>query len=233
MNKLIRAFLPPALAGLLIASIFALPQRYEMSTPSISGDFPLEYELAGWHGVKRQESEAERKILAADTRFSKAQYTLLKRVPWESDSPPVEISIVFSGRELNNSIHRPEVCLPSQGHLNLQGQESELELANGESIQLTRLSSHRPLQNQKISQLRYIHYYLFVGDGVMTHTHLNRNLRDILDRCLQGKVQSWAYFQAGTWWSPELGISEEDADRRLRKLIAELLPRQIDWKKMK
>lgn len=233
MKKHLSAFLPAALLGVLLACIWLLPEQQQLVTPSISGDLPTGYELSGWDGIKVQESEAERKILAADTRFSKARYTRLQRVPWEQPTPAVEVSIVFSGREMNNSIHRPEVCLPCQGHLNVQGEESTLELTNGNTIKMTRLSSRRPTQNQSCPHQRFIHYYLFIGHGTIDHTHLGRNIQDIADRLLFGKVQSWAYFQAGTWWAPELGISEEEADNRLRKLISELLPRQIDWEKVK
>ncbi|MBR5890330.1 MAG: exosortase-associated EpsI family protein [Akkermansia sp.] len=233
MKKHLSAFLPAALLGLLLACIYFLPKHQGLATPSISGDLPLGYSLPGWDGVKVQESEAERKILASDTKFSKAKYTLQKRVPWEQSTPAVEVSIVYSGQEMNNSIHRPEVCLPSQGHLNVQGTESKLTLQNGKEIKLTRLSSKLPIQNKDCPHLQFIHYYLFIGNGTINHTHLGRNIQDIMDRLISGKVQSWAYFQAGTHWAPELGLSEKDADARLRKLISELLPRQIDWEQVK
>jgi hypothetical protein len=98
---------------------------------------------------------------------------------------------------------------------------------------MTRLSSKLPIQNERCPHLRFIHYYLFIGHGTINHTHLGRNIQDIADRLLFGRVQSWAYFQTGTYWAPELGISEEEADGRLRKLISELLPRQIDWEQVK
>ena len=94
MKKNLTAFLPAALLGILLACIGLLPKQQGLVTPSISADLPLEYELSGWDGVKVQESDAERKILAADTRFSKAKYTLLQRVPWERPTPAVEVSIV-------------------------------------------------------------------------------------------------------------------------------------------
>ena len=51
---------------------------------------------------------------------------------WEKALPPVEISIVYSGADMNSSIHRPERCLPSQGHLNLRGSTSEITLADAD-----------------------------------------------------------------------------------------------------
>ena len=122
MKRTSLAFLPAMLLSLLLAGIFLLPENPELASPSISDILPEGHTLEGWNGYKVQESEAERKILAADTRFSKARYTPVKRVPWEEQKPAVEVSIVFSGQEMNNSIHRPEVCLPAQGHINVQGQ---------------------------------------------------------------------------------------------------------------
>ena len=232
MKRLFKAFLPVIVAAGILAYPMVTSQQPTRVESSISPDMPVGLELTGWRGKKTQESDLERKILAEDTRFSKAVYTQLPRVPWERESPPVQVSIVYSGNDLNNSIHRPEVCLPAQGHLNVQGTESSLQLRNGKSILLTRLSSSTPVpQNPKL-RLQHIHYYVFVGGNTLLHTHIARNLQDIAYR-LQGKVQSWAYFQAGTYWAPELGISEEDADGRLRKLISELLPRQIDWEQVK
>ncbi len=232
MKRTSLAFLPAMLLSLLLAGIFLLPENPELASPSISDILPEGHTLEGWNGYKVQESEAERKILAADTRFSKARYTSVKRVPWEEQKPAVEVSIVFSGQEMNNSIHRPEVCLPAQGHINVQGQVSELQLADGRTLKMTRLSSKLPTRQERRIDLHYIHYYLFIGNGAMAHSHMGRNIQDILDRCIQGKVQSWAYFQAGTCWAPEIGVTEEEADKRLRKLISELLPGQIKWDEM-
>ena len=38
--------------------------------------------------------------------------------------------------------------------------------------------------------------------------------------------------QAGTCWAPALGITEEEADQKIRNLISELLPGQVDWQKL-
>lgn len=229
MKKLVRALIAPALAAAILGCVFLLPKHDEMMESCISPDLPLESTLPGWWGIKVQESEKERSILAADTRFSKGQYTQPLRVPWERKKPAVEVSIVYSGQDMNNSIHRPERCLPAQGHMNLQGSESELTLANGRKLHLTRLTSRIPMPGNKNLRLNFIHYYVFFGHDSVSHTHLGRTLQDLIDRVVLGRVQRWAYFQAGTCWAPEIGISEQEADERLRKLISQLLPGQVDW----
>lgn len=233
MRHLLKAFLPPIVTILILSCVWILPKQSELLESRLKPDMPLGHSLPGWKGVKTQESERERQILAADTRFSKARYIQLPRVPWEKQAPAVDVSIVYSGQDMNNSIHRPERCLPSQGHLDVRGRESEITLADGSVVKFTRLSSRVPMPEQKGTRIHFIHYYLFVGNKSIHHSHMARNLQDILDRIVIGQVQQWAYFQAGTCWGPEINVTEEDADRRLRKLISELLPGLINWESIK
>jgi hypothetical protein len=174
----------------------------------------------------------ERSSLAADTRFSKAQYTQPRRVFWEQEKPPVEVSIVYSGSDMNSSIHRPERCLPSQGHINLKTRADEITLADGRRIAVTRLTSQVPVPGEKKIVLNFVNYYVFIGHGTMRHTHIGRTLQDMYDRVAKGYVQRWAYFQASSYWAPELNLSEEETDKRVRSLISELLPGQINWEEM-
>ena len=229
----LHAWLPPVLLALLLSAVFILPRQEELMESSISPDLPINYDLAGWQGKKIQESEVERISLAADTRFSKAQYTQARRVFWEQEKPPVEVSIVYSGSDMNSSIHRPERCLPSQGHVNLQTSASEITQTDGRTISLTRLTSRVPLPHRADGlTLNFVSYYVFIGHGTMRHTHLGRTLQDMYDRVAKGYVQRWAYFQANSYWAPELNLTEEDTDNRVRALISELLPTQINWDEM-
>jgi hypothetical protein len=233
MKQLLRAWLPPTLLALLLSSVFIMPRQEKLMESSISPDLPLSFELPGWQGTRIQESEVERTSLAADTRFSKAQYTQPRRVFWEKEKPPVEVSIVYSGSDMNSSIHRPERCLPSQGHVNLQTNSSEIPLADGRTLTFTRLTSRVPLPNREDGlTLNFISYYVFIGHGTMHHTHLGRTLQDMYDRVTRGYVQRWAYFQANSYWAPELNLTEEETDKRVRTLISELLPKQINWSEM-
>ena len=231
-SGIIKAIVPPAVLALQLSMVLILPRHEELVESSISPDLPLDYDLPGWRGTKIQESEKERSVLAADTRFSKAHYIQPPRVPWEKSTPPIEISIVYSGNDMNSSIHRPERCLPAQGHVNLEVHSDTITLADGRTIAVSRLTSQVPLNDQKRGFLNFIHYYVFIGHGSMHHTHLGRTMQDIYDRIVLGQVQRWAYFQAGTCWAPALGITEEEADQKIRNLISELLPGQVDWQKL-
>lgn len=230
ISKLLRALLPPVLVAVILSSVFILPREESLVESSISPDLPLGTDLSGWQGSKIQESEHERRVLAEDTRFSKATYSRISRVPWEKSLPPVEISIVYSGADMNSSIHRPERCLPSQGHLNLRGSSDEITLADGRKLGITRLTSQVQLPDKQT--INFINYYVFIGHGTIHHSHLGRTAQDIYDRVAKGYVQRWAYFQAGSYWAPELGITEDEADKHIRALISDLLPGQINWQEM-
>lgn len=228
-----RALLPPVVLAVLLGCVFILPRHEKLAESSISPDLPLGFDLPGWRGTKIQESEVERTSLAADTRFSKAQYTERHNDLWGTQKPPVEVSIVYSGNDMNSSIHRPERCLPSQGHINLQTGSDKITLADGRHISVTRLTSQIPLPNRKDDlTLQFVSYYVFIGHGTMRHTHIGRTLQDMYDRVAKGYVQRWAYLQVNSYWAPELGITEEETDKRVRTVISELLPGQINWDEM-
>ena len=232
MLKIISALAPAFVLGIILSMSFFIPEKAELQASSMSMELPLRFDLPDWYGVRKQESPGERKGLAPDTLFSKADYRLLYNKDWKKQMPDVHVSLVFSGNDMNQSIHRPEMCLPSQGHLDLQTSDIFLTLKNGKKIAFSRLTSHRPAPNIPDKKLHFIHYYTFVGKGNIVHSHTQRAIYDILDRSLKGKVQRWAYCQVGTYWSPHLNITEEDAEKLIQKLICELLPEIINWEEI-
>lgn len=232
MRKVLSALAPAFVLGIILSLTCLIPEKAELQPSSISIELPLRFDLSGWYGTRRQESPAERRILAPDTLFSKADYRLLYSDEWDIQMPDVHVSLVFSGNDMNQSIHRPEMCLPGQGHLNLLGTDTNLTLNNGKEVKFTRLTSFRRNDDLPDKKLHYIHYYTFVGKGNIRHSHMQRTICDILDRTLKGKVQRWAYCQIGTYWSQHLGITQEDADRLIQKLICQLLPEIINWEEI-
>lgn len=227
------AMLPPLLLAALLSIIFLLPKHDSLVEASISPDMPLHYALPGWLGTKLQESELERQSLAADTRFSKAAYTKLRVTLTEPRGPQIVASIVFSGNDMNASIHRPERCLPSQGHVDLRGSKADITLSDGRTLTFTRLTSRTPHHIAGKPALQHINYYVFVGHDSIISSHLGRTLQDMSDRVLHGYVQRWAYYQVGTYWGGESGISEELADTQLRMLISQLTPKLLKDGSMK
>lgn len=227
-RRLLTALLPPALLATIFCLLLLVPMQPELQPAAISPDLPVNYDLEGWYGIRTQESEDEREALAADTRFSKAAYLKLRLGPDEPRGPQLTVSIVFSGNDMNASIHRPERCLPAQGHLGLYGDNATLTLADGRSVTFRRLVSHTPDKNGD-GGLQHINYYIFIGADSLRHSHFSRTFKDMYDRVAKGRTQRWAYFQAGAYWGGKSGISEQLAESQLRALISQLLPRLINW----
>lgn len=231
----------PALVLVAMSGIYLLPEPGDFLPSAISPDLPVGSELEGWHGTACQESEIERNTLAADTRFSKANYTrdflpvtIGGNLLTGGGTPlPCMVSIVFSGSDMNNSIHRPERCLPAQGHIDLQSSAHTMELADGHLLPVTRLTTRTPLPEGRKGHLQHIHYYAFIGASQVTASHLKRTLYDMRDRILQGRVQRWAYIQCSTYYGDLIGVSEREADNQLQSLMRALLPGLVDWKRVK
>lgn len=243
-DSIVRIAIPPIILGLLLSIIYLLPLDVNLLPSAISPELPYGAELDGWYGEKTQESERERSILAADTVFSKAiyrqcrpstpaDYTFLSGADRDSGlikfGPEISVSIVYSGSDMNNSIHRPERCLPAQGHQDLRSSTQEFELKNGRRISFTRISSFTLPEKKTDPPLQHIHYYVFVGSNRVCHSHLSRVLYDIWDRVAVGQPQRWAYLQIGSYWGGNSNITEEESDAALQRLITELADRQIDW----
>lgn len=226
MKHILRAIIPAILFVAALLILDRLVSSPNILPPSIKQELPTGFRLDGWYGVRTQESQMERRLLAADTKFSKAIYRQ-DYVPFgEKELPQINVSVIFSGAEMNNSIHRPEWCLPSQGHLDLQYSAKSIKMSNGKEYTFSRLATYtvHPKTSQKV---HHIHYYIFVSHSHVTHSHNKRNLYDIWDRSIKASLQSWAYLQVGSYWAPELNISEEECDTHIQKLLSQLVPKII------
>jgi hypothetical protein len=187
-------------------------------------------------------SELELKILAADTRFSKA--VCLRPREGEVDLASglpipdrIDLSVVLSGHDLNNSIHRPERCMPSQGHVIGSSSNVSFDLPNGRSLTVRRLLSVQSIptneERTEFASFNCVTYYFFVGHDSITQDHVKRTLVDMKDRLMRGMDQRWAYVSASMWYGKVPWIEEEvsigEADAKLRQFITEFGMEQIDW----
>lgn len=233
MKTVFFKILPPTILALLLSLTFIVPENTDLLPSAANPELPLDTTLPSWYGVKTQESQKERELLSADTSFSKAIYHHINPITYQREAPPVNVSFVYSGSDLNNSIHRPERCLPAQGHLDMIGRDETIELANGRTLTFRRLSTRTPATSPGEPGLHHIHYYVFVSSNVICSSHLERTFWDIYHRIIEGRVQRWAYIQFGSYWDEEIGITEQQADNNLRALIHDLVPLQIDWDAIK
>lgn len=128
------------LLGLILSLIYLIPHNPVLQESAIRPDLPCGTELNGWYGERAQESKEEREALAADTRFSKALYRRCKS-RYDEDAiflsapsnnigeyitygPRISVSIVYSGSDMNSSIHRRSDAYPRKGTKNSPGRMS-------------------------------------------------------------------------------------------------------------
>ncbi|MBV9009995.1 MAG: exosortase-associated EpsI family protein, partial [Verrucomicrobia bacterium] len=103
------------------SSVFAL--RREKEQPAgIALQLP-DY-VGQWYGTDAEVTQREREVLAADTQFARKRYT-------NGLGDAIFASIVLSGQDLDNSIHRPERCLPAQGMTIIQSSSKTIDLPDG------------------------------------------------------------------------------------------------------
>ena len=206
--------------------------------------------IGSWETKPEVPTEKEVKSLASDTRFSKASCMILR----SRDSlyggiieDRAELSIVLSGQDLANSIHRPERCMEAQGHAIYSSEKSGIEIPNSGAVPTRRLLSKRksmvgqtPAEQVEI-EVNYLTYYFFVGNQTITESHKTRTLVDIRDRLRKGQAQKWAYvlvsmpFKDGSedprfnWEAmPDLKI----ADAEIRSLLEDISESNINWKQV-
>jgi EpsI family protein len=173
------------LAGL--SSVAFLPHSTETSPAGIAMELPIF--VAEWMGEDAAISLREREVLAPDTRFERKTYT-------NPRGDQIFVSIVLSGDDMTNSIHRPERCLPAQGWSLQSSARQVLSVAGGKAIEVTKLRDVRMVDRKgsaAAAQLHGLNYYWFIGFHDMTPSHLERTSIDLRDRILHGYNQRWAY----------------------------------------
>ncbi|HYX49302.1 MAG TPA: EpsI family protein [Ktedonobacteraceae bacterium] len=211
-----------AVLGVLLAgfgSVFLLPASRFDEPVGIRLALP-EY-LGQWYGVDQEITERERSILASDTEFARKSYTNFR-------GDKILVSIVLSGHDLDNSIHRPERCLPAQGLTIVDSQRITLSVPGG-SLETTRLHDVHQVSapGGKLIPVYDLNYYWFVGFHHLTASHLERTWLDIQDRLFKGYNQRWAYITVSTPITQGLvqfGRSEKETDALLQEFIRELFP---------
>jgi hypothetical protein len=237
---------PLILLGLLTAGLstaFLLPDFRQ--TPS-AVRMEIQEKLGAWTAHQVQETKAERDTLAPDTRFAKA--VCLK--PRDGNSSffytgpqdVAHVSIVLSGFDLANSIHRPERCMPAQGHEIYQSEKLVVAVKDNRQVPVRRLLSVQTTKDEKtgvVSKYNTVTYYFFVGHERITENHTRRTLFDIKDRLMNGEAQGWAYISVTmAFGSAKAGLSGElpdfeTADLAVRNLLGELSTTNIAWEQIR
>lgn len=209
--------------ALLVAfiAIFLLPKQTTSSPAGIAMSLPNFVD--GWIAEDAEVTAREREVLAKDTEFARKIYT-------SPAGDKIYVSIVLSGDDMTNSIHRPERCLPAQGWSLQATEKRTIAVSGGRSLDLTRLRNVRAIEQPNGTRplLHNLNYYWFIGYKDMTPSHLERTGIDLRDRILHGYSQRWAYVTVAAnitkgWLRPER--TEEQATAIVEKFIAELAPK--------
>jgi hypothetical protein len=233
------AWFLPVVTGVALGAVYFLPQAGETAQSAVKMEMPGSSD--GWLFKTIPPSKEELGTLESDTEFAKA--VCLRPRPGEItlDGYPVpdrvDVSVVLSGYDLNNSIHRPERCMPAQGHSITAAANVILKLANGRGIEVKRLRSVQSIQGARegaaVARLNCLTYYFFVGHERITHDHFERTFIDMKDRLIRGMDQRWAYVSASMWFGKipwiDQDVSEAEADEKLRAFITRFAEKQIDW----
>jgi len=204
-------------------AIFILP-RTTLTQP-IGIKLELPQFVGKWYGVDQKISERELQMLAADTEFARKVYT-------DAAGNTIYVSIVLSGADLDNSIHRPERCLPAQGWTIADSRSLQVPLDGGNKLAVTRLHDVRqmPLRTGEMVSIYNLNYYWFVGFHHLTASHMERTMIDIRDRVFKGYNQRWAYITVAadiTKGFVPFGHTEAETDTILQNFIRQMFPELV------
>jgi hypothetical protein len=217
--------------------IWVLPKSESMKPSRLARNLPMQF--GSMRGKQVSVTGKELDILAKDTEFERAQYTNAA----QPAQPAVEVSVVFSGKDLNNSIHRPERCLRSQGWNFVKERKVVVKgaMPDGSDMPFREIVCVKPVKlenGQEIKTMR-VQYYSFFGHTVITEDHYGRTLQDMKDRLFKGYDQQWAY---ATFSMPvtqiyaDQGLTRpgqktytlEETEKILAEFIRELAPLVMD-----
>lgn len=233
----------PVIVAFALSSIYFLPSAGEVAQSAVKMELPDNRGDWTYKGI--QASQAEKDTLAKDTEFSRA--ICLKTRPGEYDQEGrlipdrIDLSVVLSGADINNSIHRPERCMPSQGHNILSSTNRNIVLGNGRNVEVKRLRTIQRIPTNEARteflELQCVVYYFFVGHDRVMNGHYSRTFVDMKDRLLKGMDQRWAYVSTSMWFGklPWLGveITEEEVDAKLTDFVKQFSEEQINWDQVK
>lgn len=224
--------------------VLLFPDVEGMKASRLSKNLPTT--VGRWIGKPQEPGEKEKQVLANDTEFERMQY-----VDTGGRLPSVEASIVFSGKNLSQSIHRPEVCLRAQGWQFVSEKYLSWEnlLPDGELLPVKEIVCRRlyqvandegdpedvMLENGEKAYIWRVFYYTFVGHEKIVSGHYQRTGEDIKDRLFKGYDQRWAYATFSSFITKKhdeqgfpqgdvLVLDEKETEGHIVEFLKKLLP---------
>lgn len=206
------------LAGL--GGIYVFPAATQHQPCGVVMSLPEQ--IGDWTGKDAEVTQRERDILGPETEFVRKTYEDF----WGDRAL---VSIVLSGHDMNQSIHRPERCLPTQ-NFTIQGSSTlPIALSDSKKLTVTRLYVTRPapLRSGGSILVPSVNYYWFIGSTETTPSHYEREFLDMRDGILKGYNQRWAYVTVMADITEGIkmgGLTEKETDKLVQGLISKIVP---------
>lgn len=240
---IILSLIVAAFAGI----VFSFPESPGMKPSRLTKSLPET--VGSWVGKPEEPSAAEKEKLAKDTEFERMRYE-----DQGGQLPSVQTSIVFSGRNLSQSIHQPEVCLGAQGWQFMVQKRHEWKglLPNDEVLPVQEILCRRVLfrktdkgdyedvvlPNGRKAFIWRVFYYTFFGHEKIVSGHYERTGQDIKDRLFKGYDQRWAYAtfsslvtqkhrDQGLRFESGAGLDEKQIETHIQSFLKQLLPKVV------
>jgi EpsI family protein len=208
-----------------LGAVYLIPTQAKTQPMGVIMELPESVGL--WTGVTQPVSKLELEQLAADTSFARRLYS-------NAFGDQVLASIVLSGEDPDNSIHRPERCLPAQGWTVSDSKTVTIDAPKlpGGKLKVTRLHNQQKFRDDqgKMRTVYNLNYYWFVGYTDITPSHIDRAVMDIRDRVVNGYNQRWAYVTVAsniTEGLVKFGRSEAASDQMIQAFIRDLFPQIV------
>ena len=178
--------------------------------------------VLGYEGMTVDKDPRESELLPDDTQIERYRY-----VDFFTEKS-ITCSIVLAGQD-SRSIHRPEICLPSQGW-RIKGRYPHDFEVKGETIRATVLVVGRDEQlpsGEKVERLA-LNIYWFVGKDMTTHSHVERVWKTSWDNVFRNVNHRWAYVTVNATIPSSLDPKLDDEEATMKSVeefIAELVPK--------
>lgn len=147
-------------------------------------------ELEGYSSKPLPVSDAERHVLPEDTAIEKRLYEA-------ADGSWHVVTLVIGGRS-KSSIHRPEMCLPSQG----------FQMSNPRTLEVGGVEWRLVTLGRGLLPSLGFSYTFFNQDGFRTSSHVRRIFRDVWDRSILRRIDRWAMVTVNSSFSDDRRTSE-------------------------
>jgi hypothetical protein len=157
-------------------------------------------EIPGFTSEEVAPSESELTILPGDTQFVKRKYT-------DGAGGWYLVTAVIGGTS-KSSIHRPELCLPTQGFLMASSRTAEVAGNDWRFITLARGG---------VPAMGFA-YTFFNQAGFRTASHTERILCDVFDRSFYNRIDRWVMITVNS------SRSDGESIAAFVKRISEMLP---------